>query len=454
MKIPDVREPFPGPKAQAHLERTKRAESPGDCTFAIDPRTVVEDRGEGVAIYDPDGNVFLDFMAGFGVVNTGHCHPRVVEAIKAQAEKLTHIMGAANTTRTELLELLTEVTPGDGPKKVQFGNSGAEAVEIAVKLARYYKRKSEIIAFHGAFHGRTYGALSLMTRSYARKGLYPMVPGMVHVPYAYCYRCPFDKTYPDCGVACAKFVEYTIKGPATAVTEPAAVIVEAVLGNGGMVPPPPEFLPELRRICDENDVLLIVDEVMSGWGRTGKWFASEHTGVEPDILVVGKGIAGGLPLSAAVAKAEITDVWEPNREGSTYSGNPIACAAAVASIGVYRDEELPAHAADVGAYFLDGLKALADEFPCIGEVRGLGLMIGVELVKDRQTREPLVNAGIRVAQICLRKGLLLYPACGHYNNVIAFLPPLVIERSHVDTAIEILREALLDLQKELGLGTS
>jgi len=441
METPELITPHPGPHSRTFLEMTRAHESPGDTTFALSPEAVVEDRGEGPWIIDPDGNRYLDFMAGFGPAITGHCHPRVVAAIRDQAGKLLHIMGAVNPVHATLARRIVELAPGNVPRKVQFGNSGAEAVEIAIKMARFKTGKSEVLAFHGAFHGRTYGALSLMSKRYAREGLYPMVPGAVHVPYAYCYRCPFGKTYPSCDLECARFVRYTVEGPATGVTEPAALIVEPIMGNGGMIVPPPEYLPALRKICDDNGMLLIADEVMSGWGRTGTLFAVQHTGVAPDILVTAKGIASGLPLSAAIARADIADVWTKAREGSTFSGNPVSCAAALATLDVLRDERLAENAAAMGEYLAAGLRELAAQFPIVGDVRGRGLMAGIELVKDRESRAPLVRAAQQATDLAIREGLLLYPG-GHYENVLSFLPPLIIGREHVELAMGILRRVL------------
>lgn len=445
MKELELKVAHPGPISKKYLDKTRRFESPGDCSFSLSDETVVEERGEGAVITDPDGNEFLDFMAGFGACNTGHCHPKVVAAIREQAGKLLHIMGAVNPVHSELAELITEVTPGSFRKRVQLGNSGAEAVEVALKVAKYWKRRSEIICFHGAFHGRSYGALSLMAKKSNREGLYPMLPGVVSAPYAYCYRCSFGLEYPGCGLQCAKYVEYLVKGAATFVTEPAAIILEPIQGNGGIVVPPDEFMPELRRICTENEVLLIDDEVMSGWCRTGKTFAVDHWGVEPDILVVAKGIASGLPLSAAVARAEVFEGWPIAKDGSTFSGNPVSCAAALATIGVYREERLAERAEEMGAYFMEGLRILAKEHEIIGEVRGKGLMVGVELVKDRETKEPLV-VGRKATDSALRKGLLIY-AGGYDGNVLGFLPPLVIQKEHVDRALGILDEVLGELDK-------
>jgi 4-aminobutyrate aminotransferase len=447
-RTPCVRDPFPGAQAKAYLEQTRRMESPATATFGIGDHPVVMDKGEGVWVHDADGNVFLDFVAGFGVLNTGHGHPAVLDGIRRQAAKLVHVMGAVNTTRSTLYEAMAEVTPVRAPKSILFGVGGGEAVDMAMRLARYHGKKYEIFAFHGAYHGRPYGAMSLMSRGYGRQGLHPMLPGVIHVPYAYCYRCSFDLHYPGCRVKCARFIEDAIKGQSTGVAEPAAIILEPVQGNGGMISPPLEFFRELRRICDETGTLLIDDEVMSGWGRTGKWFAIEHAGVAPDVLVVGKALGGGLPLSAVISRADLTQSWTPSRDSSTLAGNPVACAAALATIGVVKSEKLIENAAAVGAYFLEGLRALSEEFSLIGDVRGLGLMLSVELVKDRGTKEPLMGSGRRIAQLCLKRGLLIYPFGGYFGNVFAFLPPLIIDRSQVDTAIAIVRESLSEYRRE------
>jgi 4-aminobutyrate aminotransferase len=445
METPELATPHPGPRSQEFLAMTRAHESPGDTTFALSPEPVVEHQGEGAWIIDPDGNRYLDFMAGFGPAITGHCHPKVVAAIREQAGRLLHIMGAVNPVHARLAQRVVELAPGDFPKKVQFGNSGAEAVEIALKLARYKTRRQEIIAFHGAFHGRTSGALALTAKRYARQGLYPMASGVVHLPYAYCYRCPFGKSYPSCDLQCARFVQETVEGPATGVTEPAAIIVEPILGNGGIVVPPPEYVPALREICDRNGMLLIADEVMSGWGRTGKLFAMEASGVAPDILVTAKGIASGLPLSATIARAELTDVWTKAREGSTFSGNPVSCAAALATLDVLHEEQLVSRAAATGEYLLARLRELATRFPVVGDVRGRGLMVGIELVQDRTSKAPIVGGAQRATDLAVREGLLLY-AGGHYENVLSFLPPLIIEREHVDVAMEILGRVLTKLE--------
>ncbi|MGH7085168.1 MAG: aspartate aminotransferase family protein [Acetobacteraceae bacterium] len=442
MRLPEIRVPAPGPKATPVPDQARRLESPATASFGQSPNPIVIERGDGAVVEDADGNRFLDFVAGFGVLNLGHGHPKQIGAMQAQMAKVVHVMGAVNPTRTALMAALAEVTPGAAPKRILFATGGGEAIDMALRLVRNATGGYEALAFYGAYHGRGQGALSLMGRGYGRKGLEPMLAGAVHAPYPYCYRCPFGETYPECGLACARFVENLVKGASTGVAQLAAIFIEPVQGNGGMIPAPVEFLVAMRRLCDETGVLLVADEVMSGWGRTGRFFAIEHAGVEPDLLVMGKAMGGGIPLAAVVSKAAINEGQTPNRDSSTLAGNPVASAAALATIEVLRQDGLIAHAAAVGAYFLDGLKALAGEFEIIGDVRGSGLMLGFEVVKDRASKEPISGATRRLNALCLAEGLLPYPAGGHHGNVLGFLPPLIVTRSDVDAALGILRRVL------------
>jgi 4-aminobutyrate aminotransferase len=448
MNAPEIKVTPPGPAARAVLEKVRRLESRSTATFGMSPEPAVLERGRGATIEDADGNVFLDFVAGFGVLNTGHGHPAVIEAMKAQMDKLVHVMGAANPTRTALMEALVEVTPGDGGKRILFAAGGGEAVDMALRLVREVSGNYEVLAFYGAYHGRGQGAMSLMGRGAGRKGIRPMLAGATHVPYPYCYRCPFGKSYPDCGLACARFVEDKIKGQSTGLAEPAAIFIEPVQGNGGMIPAPVEFLLELRRICDETGVLLVADEIMSGFGRTGSFFAIEKSAVTPDVLILGKALGAGLPLSAVVARSHLVEEQKPNRDSSTLAGNPVAAAGALATIAVIHEQGLMKNAAETGAYFLEGLKALAERFPVIGDVRGVGLMLGFELVADRETKEPLAGSTRRITQLCNADGLMLYPAGGHHGNVVGFLPPLIIDRTDVDAALEIVEGALARYEAE------
>ena len=452
MNAPVMKVAAPGPKSRAVLETVRRIESRATATFGMSPEPPVLERGRGVLIEDADGNTLLDFVAGFGVLNTGHGYPAVIDAMKAQMDRLVHLMGAANSTRTKLMESLAEIVPGDFGKRILFGAGGGEAVDMALRMVREATGRHEVMAFYGAYHGRAQGAMSLMGRRAGRKGVLPMLDGAVHVPYPYAYRAPFGVSEVDCAVACARFIEDKIKGQSTGMTEPAAIFVEPVQGNGGMIPAPVEFLQELRRICDETGTLLVADEIMSGFGRTGSFFAIDHAGVVPDVMIVGKALGAGLPLSAVVARADLVDDQMPNRDSSTLAGNPVASAGALATIEAIRADGLALNAADVGGYFLDGLRVLAERFPIIGDVRGIGLMLGFELVADRETRTPLAGSTRRITQLCNAEGLLLYPAGGHYGNVVGFLPPLVIERAHVDAALEILATALTRYQRELQEG--
>lgn len=444
MQAPKIIVPHPGPKTKAHLERIQKVESPSALTFTLSPDPVVMVRAQGAAFEDPDGNVFLDFAAGFGSLNAGHCHPRVVEAIREQAGKLHQAMSVASEPRTQLMEKVLSLVPGPSPKKMLFATSGSEGVEIAIKLARRATGRQEVVAFEGGFHGRTMGGLSLTGRRAQREGLHVLVPGAHHVPYPYPYRNPFGQDPEACLTGTIRYIDEFLTNPASGWGEVAAIIIEPVQGNGGMIPAPMGFLRALRELCDRHGVLLIFDEVMSGFCRTGKMFAYEHeANVEPDLLVLGKSISGGIPLAACVAKTEVIDASPSGTETGTYSGNVVACAAALASIAVYEDEGLAARAAKIGDYFLKRLDELTERHDIIGEVRGRGLMVAAELVKDRATREPLPLAK-QASYAAIKRGLLIYPG-GHYGNVLAFLPPLIIEEGHVDTAVGIVDEVLREL---------
>jgi len=442
-QIPEMKEILPGPQAQEVVERSDRVVSPSL------PRAypLVVKRAYGCTVEDVDGNQFLDCMAGIAVCSTGHCHPRVVRAIQEQAERWLHICGADfyDPQYIALAERLAAIAPGDEPKRVFLGNSGAEAVEAALKLARHHTRRPYVIAFFGAFHGRTMGAVSLTaSKPVYHRGFAPLLPGIVHVPYGYCYRCAYNLTYPSCNLACVDFIEETLMGRSVPPDEVAAIFVEPVQGEGGYVVPPDGWLQKLRALCDRYGILLVADEVQSGMGRTGKWFATEHWGVVPDILCVAKALASGMPVSAMVARESVM-TWPTGAHGSTFGGNPVACAAALATIDVIEQEGLMENAVRVGNRLLDGLRALAREVeqagrpPFIGDVRGLGLMIGVELVQDLQTRAPAHDEAEEVMIECFRRGLLVL-TCG--ASSIRFAPPLVITEAEADRALAMFADAL------------
>jgi 4-aminobutyrate aminotransferase len=434
----------PGPKADSLVSQSDRTLSPSL------PRAypLAVNRARGVMVEDLDGNRFLDCAAGIAVCSTGHCHPQVVRAIQEQADRLLHICGADfyYPLYTGLAERLGSLAPGNGPKRLFLGNSGSEAVEAALKLARYHTGRSAALAFYGAFHGRTMGAVTLTaSKPVYHRGFGPLVPDITHVPYAYCYRCVYNLTYPGCDLACVDYIEDTLFSRSIPPDEVAAVFVEPVQGEGGYIVPPPGWLRKLRGLCDKYGILLVDDEVQSGMGRTGKMFAVEHWDVVPDIVCLAKALASGLPLSAIIARDQVMN-WPPGSHGSTFGGNPVCCAAALATLEVIEGEGLMENATRVGKRLLGNLQALAQESRLIGDVRGLGLMIGVEMVKDKETKEMAKHETDRVVLECFRRGLLLLP-CG--PNGVRFSPPLIITEAQADSAFEIFAETLTELEKEV-----
>jgi 4-aminobutyrate aminotransferase len=436
MTGPALKTELPGPRAKAIIERDARVVS---TSYTRDYPFVMA-RGEGAWVEDVDGNVFLDCTAGIAVASTGHAHPEVVQAIIEQSRKFLHMSGTDFYYEPQVLlgEVLSSVMPMPGPHRSFFGNSGAEANEAAIKLARYYTKRPNIIAFFGAFHGRTMGALSMTASKLAqRRGLGPFLPGVLHAPYANCYRCPMGARPESCAAECLRFIEDQMLVNLVPPEEVAAIMVEPIQGEGGYVVPPDVFHERLREITKKFGMLLMVDEVQSGMGRTGKMFAIEHTGVAPDVVTMAKGIASGLPLGVMTSRSEIVS-WPPGTHASTFGGNPVACAASLATLKLLRGG-LVRNAEVVGAHMLAGVKALMDRHPLIGDVRGRGLMIGVELVRDRQTKERATTERDRVVQECFRRGLLVL---GAGQNAIRLCPPLVLTKEQADTAVGILDQAI------------
>jgi 4-aminobutyrate aminotransferase len=436
LDLPHLLGPLPGPRAQALIERDRRVVSP---SYTRDYPLAVE-RGDGCIIEDVDGNRFLDFNAGIAVVATGHCHPRVVEVIQKQAARLIH-MSCTDfyyEGMVALAEKLAASAPGGVERRVSFGNSGAEAMEGAIKLARYATGRDKIIAFYGSFHGRTMGALSLTARkAVQRAGFGPLVPGVAHAPYPNCYRCPYGKQPDSCAVECVKFIENTLLRTISPADETAAIAVEPVQGEGGYIVPPQKFFDELARVAKQHGILLIFDEVQSGMGRTGKMWAAQHFDAVPDILAVAKGIASGLPLGATVARRELMS-WPPGAHASTFGGNPVACAAALATIALL-EEELVENAARMGAYLTDRMRDWPARFGCVGDVRGLGLMIGIEFVGDKVSREPAPLIRNAIVDRAFHQGLLVL---GAGDSTIRLCPPLVVNRDQCDFAVETLEECI------------
>ena len=438
LQVPDIHTDLPGPLSRKIIETDEQYTSPSYTRFY----PLVAKQGRGAVLEDMDGNLFLDFTSGIAVCSTGHCHPRIVRAIQQQAENLIHMSGTDlyYQPQADLARKLAMMAPGSSPKRVFFANSGAESVEAAFKLARYHTRRNLVISFFGGFHGRTMGALSLTgSKAIQRHRFQPLVPGVVHTPYANCIRCPMNKTYPGCQVACVDEIEKVLFRHTISPDEVAAVVVEPIQGEGGYLVPPIEFHQKLREITRRHGILLVADEVQSGMGRTGRMFAMEHFGVEPDITCLAKGIASGMPLGAMIAREDLM-TWQPGSHASTFGGNPISCAAALETIAIL-EEELIHNARVVGDYLKELLVALKDKHTVVGDVRGLGLMLAIDLVKDRQTMEPDVELRNALVQSCFLKGLLLL-GCG--QSAIRFCPPLVIHERDAATAVRILDQALVE----------
>jgi 4-aminobutyrate aminotransferase len=437
---PNIKTPLPGPNAKAIIDRDKAVVSP---SYTRGYPLVIA-RGVGSSVEDVDGNVFLDCAAGIAVNSTGHAHPAVVQAITEQAQKFLHMSGTDfyYEPQVRLAEELASIVPIHGGVRSFFGNSGTEAVEACLKLARYTTGRQNIIAFLGAFHGRSMGSLSLTaSKAIQRRGFGPMLPGVYHAPFPDLYRCPIG-TRETCAAACVDFIEHQLFTHLVSPDEVAAIVVEPIQGEGGYIVAPDEFLQRLRELTKKYGMLLVADEVQSGMGRSGKMFAIEFTGVEPDMMAIAKGIASGLPLGVAVARAGLM-AWPPGAHASTFGGNPVSCAAALATIALLKDR-LVANAGEVGFHLMNGLKALADTHPLIGDVRGRGLMIGVELVRDRTTKERAPEERDAVVNAAFAHGLLLL---GAGKNAIRFSPPLVLTRQQADTAIRIFDEALSDVER-------
>ncbi len=440
--VPSIVTKIPGPEARKILKKDKQFIS--QSYTRVYPLVVKSARG--VWVEDVDGNRFLDFNSGIAVCNTGHCHPKVVEAIRRQAGELIHMSGTDfyYDAQSSLAARLAEITPGPADKRVFFGNSGAEAIEAALKLARYHTKRSRVLAFLGAFHGRTMGALSLTASKIVHeKGFSPLVPGVTHVPYAYCYRCPYHHhTYPGCSVACVDWIREDLFKRSIPPEEVAAIFVEPIQGEGGYVVPPPEFHRKLYQLAQEFGILYIVDEVQSGMGRTGKMMAIEHWDVVPHIIALAKGIASGMPLGAMVSQMEVM-TWIPGSHASTFGGNPISCQAALATIDLLVGG-LIENAAKQGKYIFGALKEFQKKFRLIGDIRGKGLMIGIELVKDRETKEKAIEERNAIIHGCFEKGLLIL-GCG--ENVLRLSPPLIITRRETDIALNILEEVFKKVER-------
>ncbi len=441
---PKLKTAIPGPNAKRILAGDEQYISPSYTRSY----PMVAKRGRGIVVEDVDGNEFFDFSAGIAVVSTGHCHPKVVAAIQKQAGELIHMSGTDfyYEGMVTLAERLSKIAPMPGPHRIYYGNSGAEAIECALKLARYHTQRQHVIAFLGAFHGRTMGALSLTASKPQQKRRFsPMVPGVTHVRYPDVYRgCvggPQDAE--KFALGCARYIEDKLFKTVLAPEEVAAIFVEPIQGEGGYVVAPTVFMQELRRICDKYGIMLVVDEVQSGIGRTGKWFAVEHSGVQPDMVCMAKGIASGMPLGVTMTRADIMD-WVPGSHASTFGGNPVCIAAALATLDVIEKEGLLRNSQEVGDYMMKRMAAWPKKHKIVGDVRGRGLMIGVDIVKDQVTREYGNTDRDRIVEAAFERGIL-FLGCG--PSTVRIAPPLIVTKDEADVAMDALEESIAVVEK-------
>ena len=442
-KLPHLVTALPGPKAKQLVALDHKILSP---SYTRDYPLVAK-RGRGAMIEDLDGNTFLDFAAGIAVVSTGHCHPDVVAAIQKQAADLIHMSGTDfyYPSMVELAEKLASIAPGDDPKRVYFGNSGTEAVEAAIKLARYHTKRDKLIAFYGCFHGRTIGSLSLTaSKAVQRKRFGGLLAGVFHAPYPNTYRGIYGGLPERASTDALNYIEAELFRHIVDPEDVAGIFIEPVQGEGGYVAAPAEFLQGLEKLCRKHGIMLIADEVQSGMGRTGKWWAVDHAGIEPDIICVAKGIASGMPLSAIITKASVMD-WKPGAHASTFGGNPVSIAAALATIGLL-EQKFMANAAHMGDHILHQLSNWRERHKIVGDVRGKGLMIGVEIVRDQKTKERAQDLRNQIIQAAFHKGLLVLGA--GYNS-LRLAPPLMIDKEQADFAVRTLDSIITEVERSL-----
>ncbi len=442
-KLPALLTSLPGPEAKKIVAQDQALLSP---SYTRDYPLVAR-RGYGALVEDVDGNVFLDFAAGIAVVATGHCHPAVVAAIQKQAAELIHISGTDfyYPSLVTLAKKLGEISPGAEPKRVYFGNSGAEAIEAAIKLVRYHTKRDKLIAFHGAFHGRTMGALSLTaSRAIQRKGFGSLLPGVFHMPFPETYRGTYG-VRPECASAdCLSYLENELFRRRLDPEEVAGIFIEPIQGEGGYLPAPAEFLQGLQKICRKYGILFVVDEVQCGMGRTGKWWASDHSGIEPDIICTAKGIASGMPLSAIIARASVMD-WTPGAHASTFGGNPVCIAASLATLELLEQKYIE-NARRMGDFIMQFTSGWCEKHRIVGQIRGKGLMIGIEFVRDQKTKEKAPDLRNRIIQLAFHKGLLVL---GSGDTTLRIAPPLMIDEEQAEFALRTIEACISEVERTL-----
>ena len=433
--IPNINTELPGPEARKYIEMSKQHEPHS----MSDQVPAVWAKGRGAVVEDVDGNTFIDFTSGVLVTNIGHCHPKHTAAIQEQAAELMNAYDFVNPWRAKLAKKLVEITSPNLDKAFIL-STGAEATESAIKAARRYTGKYEIIAFHGAFHGRTFMAMSVGGKQGVKRHFGPMVPGILHAPFCYCYRCIFEQTFPQCDMTCLRYLDRMLETESTGSV--AALITESYQGGAGSIIPPGNYMQKLKKWCEERDIVFILDEVQSSFGRTGKMFAYEHWGIEPNLLCLGKGIGSGVPVSALVGESRILDPLEPGSMSSTNGGNPLCSRGALTAIEIIEEEKLADRSAALGKLMLGRLNEMKAKYEMIGDVRGMGLAVGVEIVTDKASRKPDAEITRRITQEAFKRGLILIAPIGFYGNVIRIAPPLVIEEEHMMKGLDIMEEAI------------
>jgi len=451
-EVPKIIVKPPGPKARKILEELTKFDPPfpPKPETPMPPLTNVFEEAKGATIRDVDGNIFIDLGAGISVANVGHCNPVIVKALKVQAEKLWHLRPWNSSVRLNFLQKIEEIMPGEMKNNIRLGfaTGGSDAVEGALKIVKLLKDKGGIIAFDGAFHGSTHGAIALSANVQMRKGLRNIMPGAYHVPYPYCYRCPFNDEYPECDMMCIRFIENQLQDPYAGMWEPAAMFIEPIQGEGGYIIPPDEFMPEIRRITQDNDILLVADEIQTGFCRSGKTFAVEHWDVTPDIMLLSKAMAAGLPgFAAIIMKRELLDV-EGARipHGGTFRSNHLAMSVALANIEFMVKNDIAKRSKDLGIYTMKALRDTLEDTKFVGDIRGKGLMIGIEFVKDKETKEPFAKFVNKVTDKMLEKGYIILK-CGHYKNVIRLMPPIIITKDMLDVGVAALGDSVSEVEK-------
>ena len=447
-----------GKTTKAILKKWVKYCSYGEPPFGLFECPPVIDRGNNSKVIDADGKEYLDLLSGFSVHNLGHCNAEIHETIVEQSKNLTQYFGTINSVSVNLSEKLCEITPGRFDKKVLFGNSGSEAIEAIMKLVRWYTGKPFILTHYGDYHGKTAGAQALTPKggwSYN----YPVLPadsGIGFFPYAYCYRCSYNKTYPNCDIYCADYLDRLLtsqeapyRDPGAGICRVAALVLEPLQSSAGYIIPPKEYLPKIREICDKYEILLALDEIQCGMGRTGKFWACQHYDVVPDIIAVGKAFGGGLPISAVITRSEIIEEWGPGAFYGTFSSNPLSCATALKAVNIIERDNLPKLAEEKGRYFLEGLREISQSHQIIGDLNGLGLFIGMELVKDKDKKIPAKDETAFLNMEFLRNGLICERA-GYYFNRFNFIPPIIISKDEIDQSLEIIDKSLRTTEKKFG----